>query len=77
MPSNNNLIQMAAEEQRQESILPEYQAETSDAECLGIAIAHWAEWTGDTIVEAFLSALEDANYHAQKTAFETIWRDSQ
>ena len=37
--------------------------ERDDSETVGIAIAHWADWDGIKIVEAFLTALTDANFH--------------
>jgi hypothetical protein len=54
-------LQSIAIDERVESFKPN--ADVTDAECLGIALAHWADWDGVKIVEAFLSALEDANFH--------------
>ena len=45
----------------------------SDAEAAGIVVAHWADWTGETIVEAFVSALSDANYHEFASAVLEAW----
>ena len=47
---------------KKEIYLPAYQAKTSDAEALGVIVSKYFRWTGDDIIKAFLSALEDANY---------------
>lgn len=58
-----------------ESFLPEYQDQITPADALGVAISKWAEWDGDTIAEAFFSALEDANYHRERADFVLLWND--
>jgi hypothetical protein len=48
----------------------------TDEDALGIAVAGWAQWDGGKIVETFLSALTDANYHAlAATVREAALRD--
>ena len=47
--------------------------EVSDAEALGCVVAHWAKWDGAKIMEAFLSALEDANFHTLRKQIEELW----
>jgi hypothetical protein len=37
----------------------------TDAEALGILLAHYAEWNGLVILKAAESALEDANFHTE------------
>jgi hypothetical protein len=49
-------------------------AQVSDADCLGVLVAHWARWDGAAICEAFLSALEDANFHTLRANLEPIIR---
>ncbi len=34
-----------------------------DEETLGIIISQYFEWTGETIIDTFLHALEDSNFH--------------
>lgn len=54
-------LQALIEAQKQQSFTtPE---EVSDAEALGVLVAHWAEWDGYQIARAFVEALEDANFH--------------
>ena len=40
-----------------------YRAGIEDAEILGVMVAGFFEWTGQPIIKAFQSALEDANFH--------------
>jgi hypothetical protein len=35
----------------------------TDEEALGIVVSHRFEWSGEPIVNTFLAALEDANFH--------------
>jgi hypothetical protein len=46
--------------------------EVSDAEALGVIVAQWAEWDGNKIIEAFLAALEDANFHTEREQIEEL-----
>lgn len=71
----NELIQQAAELRKEQSFVAEYRDEITDADALGVAISNWAEWCGDTIAEAFFSALEDANYHTERADFVLLWND--
>ena len=43
---------------------PDYQAGISDAEALGVLISSYFRWDGIQILDAFQSALEDANFHS-------------
>lgn len=44
----------------------------SKAEILGCIISKYFEWSGKPIIEAFLSALEDANYHTLRGQIEEL-----
>ena len=70
-------IQLAAQMTRKESFIAEYQDGITDADALGVCISKWAQWTGDTIAEAFFSALEDANYHTTRADFILLWNDRE
>ena len=70
--ANKSLTQVAVITKRR-AFMPDYQAGISDADALGIAIANWADWDGEKIVEAFFSALEDANFHGERAAMMKIW----
>ncbi len=50
----------------------EARAEISKAEILGCIIANYFEWSGEPIIKAFLSALEDANYHTLRGQIEEL-----
>jgi len=43
---------------------PDYQAGISDSEALGALISSYFKWDGIQILDAFQSALEDANFHS-------------
>ena len=45
-------------------------------EALGLAIAHYCDWSGVKIMSIFVSALEDANYH-QCAGVIQAWIDGE
>ena len=51
------------EAQKDRSFVAEYRPKATDADGLGLMVAHYFKWDGQQIVEAFLGALEDANFH--------------
>jgi hypothetical protein len=57
-PRLNSII----EDTSKESFKDPENADEVDA--LGIAIAHHFDWGGEPIIEAFIAALEDANFHS-------------
>lgn len=61
-------LQTLINTQRKESFVPEYQAKVTDAEALGILIAHYFDWDGVAILETAVAALEDANFHTESAA---------
>ncbi len=58
-------LQPFVEMQRNTTFLPAYRATTSDARVLGIILSKYLEWDGIAILEAAVSALEDANFHSE------------
>ena len=70
-------IQLAAQMTKTESFNADCQDDITDADALGVGISKWAEWTGDTIAEAFFSALEDSNYHTARADFVLLWNDRE
>ena len=70
----NKALTQAAVITKRRAFMPEYQAGISDADALGVAIANWADWDGEKIVEAFFSALEDANFHGERAKMLEIWQ---
>ena len=70
MDTTNGLTQLI-QEQKQETFTDP--AKAGDAEALGVLIAHWAEWDGQAIVEAFCAALEDSNYHTLGGKIAELW----
>ncbi len=70
MDTKDGLAQLIQEQKQQTFTDP---AKATDAEALGVLIAHWAEWDGQAIVEAFCAALEDANYHALNGKIAELW----
>ena len=50
----------------------EARAGISEAEIFGNIVSHYFEWSGSPIIEAFLSALEDANYHTLRGQIEEL-----
>ena len=56
---------------RSECFIPEYQANATVEECVGIAVSKYFEW--DTrIFLAFYEALEDANFHTAAEEVRTL-----
>lgn len=52
--------------------IPEYQAERTDAELMGILVAKYFRWGGEDILKTASVALEDANFHAENTVVEGL-----
>ena len=71
----NNLLSATAELSRTVAFEPDYRASITDEDALGVAISKWLKWDGDKIAEVFFSALEDANYHAERRNFIYLWND--
>ncbi len=48
--------------------------EPTDAEVLGIIVAHVLKWDGVAIAKAAYNAFEDANFHTLNTEFAALLR---
>lgn len=46
------------------AFVPEYRDQAKETEALGILISQYFEWDGSKIVETFIEALGDANFHS-------------
>jgi len=74
-PSDTDKLTEVAETQAQESFTePE---NTSETEALGIAISKHFGWAGEPIVETFLAALEDSNFHTFREKVEDLWEQEK
>lgn len=63
---SNALLGIVVAERRNESFVPEYQDKATSEECLGIAISHYFDWDGISIMKCFAESLTDANFHAER-----------
>ena len=45
----------------------------TQADALGVCIAVWAAYRGDMIMQTFVAALEDANYHTEVAAIREMF----
>lgn len=61
------------QEMTKDTFLPGY--DVSEAERFGIVISKHFEWDGVRIMEAFRSALEDANFHEEAAMVEKWIKD--
>ena len=59
-----DLLKVIIHEARELMIVPECQAETPDEQILSLLVSHHLEWDGVKICQAFIGALEDANFHS-------------
>lgn len=63
---DNEMLKLVAQRTLGARYVPEFAKHESPEhlnEALGVAIANYADWSGKPIIQIFLSALEDANYH--------------
>jgi hypothetical protein len=60
---------------REEIYLPAYRANIQDPEVLGVIVGRFFEWGGKSIIQAFLSALEEANFHELRAQIEKLLDD--
>ena len=58
---------------KKESFVDGYEA--SDTEAFGLLLSKYFKWSGDEIVEASFSALEDANLHELHKRFAKTYMD--
>jgi hypothetical protein len=66
MTDSGNTFKQAIQEKKNESFVnPD---NTSDSEAIGVLVASYFEWTGEPIIDTFLEALEDANFHTLRAA---------
>ena len=73
MTQQANLVQLdyLIELQKEESFTNPDTATREEA--LGILISKWAEWDGQKIMDVFLNALEDANFHSFRSRLLELW----
>ena len=57
-------LKFLIQEARELYIEPDYWLKTGDHEVLGLLVSHYLEWDGVRISQAFLEALDDANFHS-------------
>ena len=68
----NSTLKQLIDEQRKTTFVPEAQADITDADACGILLAHHFEWDGAQILEAAVSALEDANFHRESEKVQEL-----
>jgi hypothetical protein len=54
------------------SFMPEYQAQATDEDALGLMLCRYFEYDGLAILKATYSALEDANFHTENRLIERM-----
>jgi len=55
------VLKQLIDKRKKEIFVKDYKAK--DEETMGVIISQYFEWTGDSIIDTFLYALEDSNYH--------------
>jgi hypothetical protein len=68
----NEALKLAIEAKKQTGFVPEYHSRVKDTEALGCLISGFFEWDGYQIIETFLEALEDANFHTLHDQIEQL-----
>jgi hypothetical protein len=74
-PSANTIgqrVRVLIDEQRTESWRPEYRANVSEEQGLGVLISRYFDWNGDRILKTAVAALEDANFHREAAAVQKL-----
>lgn len=66
----NEKLRALIDEVAKKSFVADYSP--SDAEVLGIIVAHAFEWDGQQIAEVAYNAFEDANFHSLNKDFEVL-----
>jgi len=67
-------IKMVIERVREHTYLPEYRANISESEIMGVILSKYFEWSGRKIAEATYSAFEDSNFHTFNEKFNELWK---
>jgi hypothetical protein len=73
MSDIKNLIEIT----REKSFNPEYWDKVSDQEILGVMIASYFKWNGQSIFETMQNAFEDANFHTFNETMRQAWEKQQ
>jgi len=71
------VLKLLIKDQINTSYMPEYRGSIAESEGLGLIISKYFKWDGVRIVQAFLSALEDANFHTERDKVEKIFIESE
>ena len=72
---NKKILKLAHDNINQNSFVSTYDA--TDVETLGIAMSKYFEFDGEKIIECFISALEDCNYHREVEIVKAMQRSDQ
>jgi hypothetical protein len=67
-----NQLDQLVQCQKAASYPREYLDSVKKPDALGILIAKYFEWSGSEILETFVSALEDANYHSLSAVIDQL-----
>lgn len=62
--------------QKLNTFIKQYQSQATNEETLGITLAHFFEWGGESLYKTFASALEDANYRAGSVLMDRLAESS-
>jgi hypothetical protein len=57
---------------KQIAFVEEYRNQATDSESVGLLVAQHFDWDGKPIIDAFLNALEDANFHDLRAKIEKL-----
>jgi len=66
-----DLLKQVIENERK-SFVPSYQKQATDEECLGLALSHYFEHGGESILKTCYSGLEDANFYSENEVIELL-----
>ena len=71
--SDTDVLRSAIQRSKETHFIPGHDA--TDAEALGITIAHYFGWDGQSIVACLQFALEDANWHTLVEKIDAVWKE--
>lgn len=63
MRTQEEIIKEILDEIRSQNFVSTHEA--TDAECMGLLVAHYFEWDGIAILKTAVEALTDANFHSE------------
>lgn len=73
----NKKLKEIIEARKKDMFVKTYQNKATDEKVLGVMISQYFKWSGKPIVDTFLNALEDSNFHELRGKIEDLYNEDE